>query len=1029
MNKHLWNNDTSWGCVQALLALILTILLLPGPGGALDPGIDLLDALSLHTNLSQYQGVTVTQEYQHQRVYHLSGGDRNLVLPTMVFHRAADKMKLTPDFTFAVVLKQEQANSGTIVSFSNGNNRYLELQSSGRRDEIRFHYTHITAAGVSQIHTESFPYRLADDTEHKVALTVSGTEVQLYIDCHPLYKRVTHFLPDRNFSASNMQLFVGQRNSNSHYLFKGDLKDLRIITGPYGYLSQCELMDAQCPTCGQFLELENALVELKQTLSLLTKRLVAAENRVSYIEECDCKKSCLINGTSKHDGDIWDIGCNQCKCERGVVTCGPRPCPEVTCKHPVLDEGECCPKCLKNCYINKKDFEHGEKQILGCRNCSCIDGNMMCDMLQCPELKCPPEQQMSVTDECCKFCQDTPHRRKVRRRRTHGKRQQHHKNKHSHKQKNEVVQPKEDIDECAQQGGLNGNHCHLNTRCVNTFGSYVCECLPGYRQLDKFNCVEVDECKSGEHTCHQHADCINTAGSYHCRCKPGYQGDGYDCEPVCNQTCLNGGECRLPGVCTCRAGYVGESCEKDLDECATGVHRCKETTNCVNMPGWYFCKCKPGFETKGKDCVDIDECYLNTHSCHATARCVNTQGHFECMCPKTTVADVSNSNRGSWSSADCRLSCMFEDSEIPDGGQISPRNQPCKVCTCSKGVISCVEPPCNCSTWRRGSARDLCCPQCDPKESCQHQELKHVTFRSGEQWIYQCQTCECLYGEFDCWKLECPPLTCDNPLPLGPGDCCPRCSDDMCGFNNVTTNGSTGGSSCLYEQHIYTSGQTFKYPSRECATCSCKVPYCAQLVSNSACCVHRTVRSPAITMIIVLTMNYERLKSLLQMVVLRVVFLIINHRKQRPQRHHRNHHKQQQLQESAATRIIQQQQQQQQQSHPQPRIQNNQPQQLATPQSQRYQSQVQPSPRVFNSNSRTIVQHHKPRLPSIINHRSHTLEVRLAQLRSFSNDRYHPLSTVDSSRPHRLLHLFEGILVTKFIKSSEYQRSCEAVTT
>lgn len=405
MNKHLWNSDTSWGCVQALLALILTILLLPGPGGALDPGIDLLDALSLHTNLSQYQGVTVTQEYQHQRVFHLSGGDRNLALPTSVFHRAVDQMKRTSDFTFAVVLKQEQANSGTIVSFSNGNNRYLELQSSGRRDEIRFHYTHITAAGATQIHTESFPYRLADDAEHKVALTVSGTEVQLYIDCHPLYKRVTHFLPDRNFSASNMQLFVGQRNSNSHYLFKGDLKDLRIVTGPYGYLSQCELMDAQCPTCGQFLELENALLGLKEMITHLSRRLVAAEQRVSSIEECDCKKSCLINGTSKNDGDIWDIGCSQCKCERGEVTCGPRPCPEVKCKHPVLEEGECCPKCLKNCYINKKDYEHGEKQILGCRNCSCINGNMMCDMLQCPELKCPPEQQMSVTDECCKFCQ------------------------------------------------------------------------------------------------------------------------------------------------------------------------------------------------------------------------------------------------------------------------------------------------------------------------------------------------------------------------------------------------------------------------------------------------------------------------------------------------------------------------------------------------------------------------------------------------------------------------------------------------
>lgn len=87
-----------------------------------------------------------------------------------------------------------------------------------------------------------------------------------------------------------------------------------------------------------------------------------------------------------------------------------------------------------------------------------------------------------------------------------------------------------DIDECAQQGGLNGNHCHLNTKCKNIFGSYVCECLPGYRTLDKFNCIEIDECATGQHSCHEKSDCINTQGSYHCRCKEGYTGDGYDCK-------------------------------------------------------------------------------------------------------------------------------------------------------------------------------------------------------------------------------------------------------------------------------------------------------------------------------------------------------------------------------------------------------------------------------------------------------------------------------------------------------------------
>lgn len=162
---------------------------------------------------------------------------------------------------------------------------------------------------------------------------------------------------------------------------------------------------------------------------------------------------------------------------------------------------------------------------------------------------------------------------------------------------------------------------------------------------------------------------------------------------------------------------------------------------------------------------------IGTHSCHPSAKCINYDGHFECVCPENTT-DITSTEPCRLSeythAPDCYcihwiqtifsicvcfcflfrplflLGCLFEDMEIADGERVSPHNQPCNICTCNKGVITCEEPACNCSTWKKGSGRDLCCPQCDPKESCLHQELKHIVFRSGEQWIYQCQTCECL---------------------------------------------------------------------------------------------------------------------------------------------------------------------------------------------------------------------------------------------------------------------------------------------
>ncbi|PNF40371.1 hypothetical protein B7P43_G01573 [Cryptotermes secundus] len=644
---------------------------------------------------------------------------------------------------------------------------------------------------------ETFPFRLADNEWHKVAVSVSGAQVELLVDCHPLYRRIIRPL-DRNFTVPQLGLWVGQR-SRGHSYFKGALQEVHLISGPHGYLTQCPHLSSTCPTCGQFSLLQNTVEQLTKHLHELSERLVAAEGRISRVEECDCQKSCRVNGSVHPDGATWQRGCDICACVHGEIQCRPVQCPNIRCKNPVINPGECCPSCLKQCYLSGVMYDHGESvNPKECIECECLDGLMKCKRIDpetmCPPLSCSPQEQFSVPGNCCKFCKD--------------------------------------VDECQQEGGLEGHHCHSNTRCVNTNGSYICECLPGYRRLDKFNCVELDECSTGEHSCHRHADCVNTLGSYHCKCQEGYEGDGYDCKPVCNQTCLNSGECLSPGNCTCRKGYVGPSCELDLDECVSNLHRCHKNSVCVNMPGWYYCRCKPGYrsilhdDNHGPICQDIDECQEGTHTCHPSARCINTEGGFQCTCP---------ADRG----PDCKLSCMFEGTEVINGLTVSPAGQPCRRCECSSGVISCRDPTCDCSV-RGGSASDKCCPQCDPSAACTHQELKHVVFRSGDRWIYQCQTCECLYGEIDCWAMECPPLTCSSPV-LNPGDCCPRCEDDPCGLDgtNTSLNSADGGKPCTYLGHLYESGSQWKDPYDKCTACNCKVPYCAQLVSNIACCVQR----------------------------------------------------------------------------------------------------------------------------------------------------------------------------------------------
>nr|CAI5828322.1 unnamed protein product [Callosobruchus analis] len=491
---------------------------------------------------------------------------RDLRLPPSEFERVTDLLRSSPEFTLSARLKQDPGNTGSIVSFAHGSNRYLELQSSGRKNEIRLHYT---SRLDNKVYVETFRYHLADERWHSVAISISGSQVELLVDCESLFKRLLKpGVPERNFTDP-IQLWIGQRN-NHFYHFK-----------------------------------------------------------------------------------------------HGEVKCHPVECPELSCKHPVNKSGDCCQSCLN-------------------------------------------------------------------------------------------------IDECAMEGGEVGHHCHSNTVCVNTVGSYRCDCPDGYEQVDKFGCAEVDEwIAAPSNLLLNQADRPEMVGSS---------------STVCSGGCLNGGVCRAPGVCACAAGYTGASCERDLDECATNAHRCANTSVCVNMVGWYYCSCKRGFASPpldnnlGAKCIDINECEMNLHTCHPPAQCINTQGGFLCECPSTNQH--------------CKLSCLFEGKEIAHGVAVAPKNDPCQTCTCDRGIMRCEEPKCDCSlitfttvpSSKTNSSEGVigppasCCPQCDPRLACRHQELT---------------------GVVDCFETRCPPLhSCERPV-RSPEDCCPHC-EDSCAYASANNNAPRG---------------------------------------------------------------------------------------------------------------------------------------------------------------------------------------------------------------------------------------------
>ena len=72
--------------------------------------------------------------------------------------------------------------------------------------------------------------------------------------------------------------------------------------------------------------------------------------------------------------------------------------------------------------------------------------------------------------------------------------------------------------------------CAQHATCVDTVGSYTCECVDGFFGDGNVFCGDVDECVSGGANCDENAACTNVDGGFLCTCNPGYAGSGQVCE-------------------------------------------------------------------------------------------------------------------------------------------------------------------------------------------------------------------------------------------------------------------------------------------------------------------------------------------------------------------------------------------------------------------------------------------------------------------------------------------------------------------
>ncbi|MEQ2287677.1 hypothetical protein AMECASPLE_015108, partial [Ameca splendens] len=161
--------------------------------------------------------------------------------------------------------------------------------------------------------------------------------------------------------------------------------------------------------------------------------------------------------------------------------------------------------------------------------------------------------------------------------------------------------------------------------------------------------------------------------------------------------------------------------------------------------------------------------------------------------------------------------CFYNSVVLVNGQSIPDPGNPCSECTCQSGSVRCSKKPCPAAFCSYPVTNPCGCPVC---EGCLFQGITYSDeqiFPGGEQG---CQDCTCSRGEVLCTTRKCPSSPCAHPAL---DDCaCGVC--DGCNFN---------GRDCY-------NGERFPHPEDHCQICSCLNGgvVCAKTSCPSIACRH-----------------------------------------------------------------------------------------------------------------------------------------------------------------------------------------------